>query len=444
MTVPIQIINDNLPEPTETFVFSLITSLQDATIGVPRTSRVSILDDETPAPPPNPEPPLTSNYNVTPVSLVHGLNQPVRFVFSPVNPSQVYVAEKPGVIALSDLTTGTTRTVHRSEQPGERRRRSRAARHRAGSELRAERLHLRVRGDRSAGHGRQDRQCRAGRRSATATRRSSATPPIPPPTSPPSCRTAPRSCWATRVSPWRISAAAARRTSPIPHSATRSVRTSSSIPNAATPPTVINGFKQDYLKVDSSSHAGGHLNFGPDGKLYVSVGEGSSFNYADPHSLNVQSLDSLSGKILRIDPATGLGLSDNPFVTGGVALDSDRAKVYQLGLRNPFSVAFAPDGRLFIADTGWNSWEEIDSGGPGANFGWPFYEGGDGGVSAANARLQRHGGRAGLLHAGGQRHRLRHGSASAHFPTTAPIPDSRTRPSPQARRSIPATSILLR
>jgi len=152
-------------------------------------------------------------------------------------------------------------------------------------------------------------------------------------------------------------------------------------PNAPTPPTVINGFKQDYLKVDSSSHAGGHLNFGPDGKLYVSVGEGSSFNYADPHSLNVQSLDSLSGKILRIDPATGLGLSDNPFVTAGVALDSNRAKVYQLGLRNPFSVAFAPDNRLFIADTGWNSWEEIDSSGPGANFGWPFYEGGDGGVS---------------------------------------------------------------
>jgi hypothetical protein len=56
--------------------------------------------------------------------------------------------------------------------------------------------------------------------------------------------------------------------------------------------------------------------------------------------------------------------------------------VYQLGLRNPVSVTFAPDGRLFIADTGWFSWEEIDSGGPGANFGWPFFEGNDSGVSA--------------------------------------------------------------
>ena len=56
VTVPIPIINDNLPEPTETFVFSLITAAnaaQTAAIGVPRTSRVSILDDETPAPPPN-------------------------------------------------------------------------------------------------------------------------------------------------------------------------------------------------------------------------------------------------------------------------------------------------------------------------------------------------------------------------------------------------------
>src|SRR5215813_12382878 len=110
VTVPISIINDNLPEPTETFVFSLITA-GNATIGVPRTSRVSILDDETPAPPPNPEPPLTSNYNVTSVPLVNGVTVPVRFVFSPVNPSKVYVAEKGGIIALSDLTTGTTRTV---------------------------------------------------------------------------------------------------------------------------------------------------------------------------------------------------------------------------------------------------------------------------------------------------------------------------------------------
>ena len=136
----------------------------------------------------------------------------------------------------------------------------------------------------------------------------------------------------------------------------------------------------DYIKVDSRSHAGGSLEFGPDGALYVSTGDGTSYNYADPRSPDVQDLDSLSGKILRVDPDTGDGLSDNPFWESGLSLDSNRAKVYQLGLRNPFAMAFDENGQLFMSNTGWNSWESIFSGGPGANFGWPFYEGGDNGV----------------------------------------------------------------
>ncbi|TCZ50031.1 PQQ-dependent sugar dehydrogenase, partial [Roseicella aquatilis] len=147
-----------------------------------------------------------------------------------------------------------------------------------------------------------------------------------------------------------------------------------------TNPVVIDGFKQDYIKVDSLSHAGGSLAFGPDGALYVGIGDGTSFDFADPRTLDVQSLDSLSGKILRIDPITGLGLADNPFVTGDTALDTNRAKVYQYGARNPFSMTFSADGQLVITDTGWNSWEKIISGGPGANFGWPYFEGGNDGV----------------------------------------------------------------
>ena len=381
--MPIPIINDNLPEPTETFVFSLITAAnaaQTAAIGVPRTSRVSILDDETPAPPPNPEPPLTSNYNVTPVSLVHGLNQPVRFVFSPVNPSQVYVAEKPGIIALSDLTTGTTRTVidlsNQVNNVGDRGLLDIALDPNFAQNGFIYAFEV-IDPPGTAGKTGNAGPDGIGNRYSQVIR-----------------YTADPSTGFSTILPNSakillgnagqslsdISGGGAQDfTDPAFGNATSSDRFIN--PNATTPPTVINGFKQDYLKVDSSSHVGGHLNFGPDGKLYVSVGDGSSFNYADPHTLDVQSLDSLSGKILRVDPATGLGLSDNPFVTGGVALNSDRAKVYQLGFRNPFSVTFAPDGRLFIADTGWNSWEEIDSGGPGANFGWPFYEGGDGGVS---------------------------------------------------------------
>ena len=61
-------------------------------------------------------------------------------------------------------------------------------------------------------------------------------------------------------------------------------------------------------------------------------------------------------------------------------LNENHSRVYQLGLRNPFSMGFDQDGQLFIANTGWNSWEEIETGPPGANFGWPYYEGGDNGV----------------------------------------------------------------
>src|SRR5579872_2764384 len=110
VSVPIQILNDNLAEPTETFAFSLIDA-NGGTVWAPRTSHVSILDDENPAPPPNPEPPVVSNYDVSQVPLVTGLDQPIRMVFSPLDPSQVYVAEKPGVIAVANLTTGQATTM---------------------------------------------------------------------------------------------------------------------------------------------------------------------------------------------------------------------------------------------------------------------------------------------------------------------------------------------
>ena len=139
-------------------------------------------------------------------------------------------------------------------------------------------------------------------------------------------------------------------------------------------------YVDNYIKVDSRSHAGGSLAFGPDGALYVSIGDGTSFDATDPRTVSVQNINSLSGKILRIDPLTGLGLPDNPFVEPGDDLSANHSKVYQLGLRNPFSMGFAQDGRLFISNTGWFSWEEIESGHAGANFGWPYFEGGDNGV----------------------------------------------------------------
>lgn len=133
---------------------------------------------------------------------------------------------------------------------------------------------------------------------------------------------------------------------------------------------------QDYLTTDSTSHSVGGLQFGIDGSLFVSNGDGASFNFADPRGVRVQDIDNLSGKILRIDPITGEGLSDNPFFNGDP--DSNRSKVYSYGLRNPFRFTIHPEtNEPFIGDVGWTQWEEVNTG-RGANFGWPYYEGGTG------------------------------------------------------------------
>lgn len=134
---------------------------------------------------------------------------------------------------------------------------------------------------------------------------------------------------------------------------------------------------QDFIASDSQSHTVASLAFAPDGALLVAIGDGASYNTVDPRGVRVQSIDSLSGKILRINPLDGRGYPDNPFTDGN--LDSNRSKVYQLGLRNPFRISVDPNsGRLFVGDVGWTHWEEIDSGPAGANFGWPYYEGGSG------------------------------------------------------------------
>jgi glucose/arabinose dehydrogenase len=137
------------------------------------------------------------------------------------------------------------------------------------------------------------------------------------------------------------------------------------------------GYLQDFINSDSRSHTVGSLAFGLDGNLFVSIGDGASFNQTDRRALRVQSLNSLSGKVLRINPLTGQGVSDNPFYDGDP--NSNRSKIYQLGLRNPWRLTVDPNtGRLFIGETGLSSFEEINTGGPGANFGWPYYEGGQG------------------------------------------------------------------
>ncbi len=133
------------------------------------------------------------------------------------------------------------------------------------------------------------------------------------------------------------------------------------------------GFDQPY-----PNHNGGLVLFGPDGLLYVGTGDGGS--EGDPRR-NGQSLDTLLGKILRIDPRPGGGRpyrtpASNPFADRPGA----RPEIYSYGLRNPWRFSFDRDtDALSIADVGQDEFEEIDlvaaGRGRGANFGWSAFEG---------------------------------------------------------------------
>ena len=128
----------------------------------------------------------------------------------------------------------------------------------------------------------------------------------------------------------------------------------------------------DCMPADSPSHDIGQIVFAPDKTLYLSLGEGASFFGVDPRALRAQDLDWLSGKVLHVD-RDGRGLPSNPFYNGDP--DAPRSKIYHYGLRNPFRIHLHPEKGLYVNDVGWASWEEINNGPPGSNFGWPCYEG---------------------------------------------------------------------
>jgi glucose/arabinose dehydrogenase len=114
----------------------------------------------------------------------------------------------------------------------------------------------------------------------------------------------------------------------------------------------------------ATNHNGGAIAFGPDGKLYAAVGDNAN-------GANAQSLNTLHGKMLRLN-ADGTIPLDNPFLSSTAG--KNRA-IWALGLRNPFTFAFHKDGRIYINDVGQNTWEEINDGIAGANYGWPTTEG---------------------------------------------------------------------
>ena len=167
--------------------------------------------------------------------------------------------------------------------------------------------------------------------------------------------------------------------------------------------------KSSGIPILHTSHGAGALLFGEDGSLMASTGDGASYlvlddgNAVDSYAAQAiadgiitskekvgafrsQLVDSLSGKILRIDPNTGDGIASNPFFDTS-APRSARSRVWTLGIRNAYRLALKPGsgstnpadgdpGSLIFGDVGWNQWEEmnlVDSG--GANCGWPLFEG---------------------------------------------------------------------
>jgi glucose/arabinose dehydrogenase len=148
-------------------------------------------------------------------------------------------------------------------------------------------------------------------------------------------------------------------------------RASASNPDLAEPGSEVVIF--DNIPSQTGWHNGGAIHFGADGRLYVAAGEGHSGS-------NAQSLDTVSGKLLRIN-ADGTIPTDNPFY--GVTTGNNRS-IWSLGLRNPFTFDIQPGtGRIFVNDVGENAYEEINEAwiGPndgtnaGFNFGWPITEG---------------------------------------------------------------------
>ena len=156
----------------------------------------------------------------------------------------------------------------------------------------------------------------------------------------------------------------------------RRYQVSAGNPNVADPASATPILSVD-LPGNASNHRAGWIAFGPDGNLYVAIGDGGSTPETG------QSINDLLGNILRIDvhgdafpadPTRNYAIpADNPFV--GVAGEDE---IFAIGLRNPWRPSFDRGlETFFIADVGQNTWEEVNIGQAGANYGWVLFEGPD-------------------------------------------------------------------
>jgi glucose/arabinose dehydrogenase len=144
----------------------------------------------------------------------------------------------------------------------------------------------------------------------------------------------------------------------------------------------------DNMNVPAGNHNGGDLHIGNDGDLYVSVGDGGVNPRGTAGVSAGQDLSVLNGKILRITTTGGVP-ADNPLVGQpnaqpcakagiGAPTTAKCTEIYDDGLRNPYRIAFDPNTfatRFYINDVGEATWEEVDLGGKGLNYGWNSREG---------------------------------------------------------------------
>ncbi|WP_228394986.1 PQQ-dependent sugar dehydrogenase [Modestobacter roseus] len=138
------------------------------------------------------------------------------------------------------------------------------------------------------------------------------------------------------------------------------------------------GLADERVIWDLESHADVHtmssLVPDPDGSLWVTIGDAADFRYVDERALGALDIDDGRGKVLHVLP-DGRGVPSNPFYDPADP-SSWRSRVYASGFRSPFRMSLDPaTGAPVLGDVGWNTWEEINLVRPGANYGWPCWEG---------------------------------------------------------------------
>jgi putative heme-binding domain-containing protein len=146
--------------------------------------------------------------------------------------------------------------------------------------------------------------------------------------------------------------------------------------SGTTPPRLETNSLTELLRWPAGGHDGSCLKFGPDGMLYISLGDGSSPE--PPDALRTgQDITDLLGSILRLDvDHADAGRAyrippDNPFLN----LPGARGEVWAYGFRNPWRMGFGADGALWVCDVGWELWETVHRVTGGYNGGWALVEG---------------------------------------------------------------------